>query len=293
MAPSSSTSTEAKGKVVAPDYIRGFNHLKKECILGFIALSALYFILLIPGSYLIPSDKFCPVNEPCKRPDLFAFECINALVFLILSITSIKSWYIRKDTQTKLTTTVGRVYGYCPQSEKVAAISFTFQLWSVVFTTSIPEFFSTIMMSHHIMAALTSFLALQYQTYHYYIMVFLALSEVSSLPLVLISMGKYFPSYFEFVKPVAEPLFAVLFVYYRIYVWNKISWLLWKDSIVVLGDGKKLANDYRPGKSFVLYVILSLDVVLGLLQLFWFTFILAEVMKMLGIDVIDFNPGFE
>eukprot|EP00551_Chaetoceros_affinis_P000843 CAMPEP_0203637272 /NCGR_PEP_ID=MMETSP0088-20131115/3632_1 /ASSEMBLY_ACC=CAM_ASM_001087 /TAXON_ID=426623 /ORGANISM="Chaetoceros affinis, Strain CCMP159" /LENGTH=273 /DNA_ID=CAMNT_0050491653 /DNA_START=202 /DNA_END=1023 /DNA_ORIENTATION=- len=273
-------------------------------------MMALYFLLLIPGSYLTPAEQFCPEDkgpytkeQPCRRPTLFAFEGVCSSIFFLLSTLSIQSWYVHKEPSTKLPPNpIGRVYGYLPRSEQIAAISFTFQLWSVVTTPFIPEFYSSIMMGHHILATITSYLALQYQTYHYYIMVFLALSEVSSLPLVIMGMAKYYPSHFGFMKAVAEPLFVVLFVYYRVIVWNRVSWLLWKDSLAVLkvkdgksNDGKKvnIASEYRPGKAFVLYVILTIDVILGLLQLFWFTKIMVELLMVLGIDVIDFNPGFE
>lgn len=147
------------------------------------------------------------------------------------------------------------------------------------------------------MATIVSYLALQYQYYHYYVVFFLALTEVSSVPLVVISMGKYYPSYFGTYVPIAQPLFAIFFSYYRVYLWNKVSYSLWSDALVVLKKQKKeaksTAEEYRPGKSYCLYVILTIDVILGCLQLFWFLKIVIEVMKVLGIDFIDFNPGFD
>mmetsp|Transcript_24493 Transcript_24493/g.28349 ORF Transcript_24493/g.28349 Transcript_24493/m.28349 type:complete len:283 (-) Transcript_24493:82-930(-) len=277
--------------VVAPQYKPGFTHLKKECFILFSCLSIAYFLLLIPGSYLTPADQFCK-QEPCIRPSLFAFEGICGSVFIIMAYQSFRSWHVRKTPQKEFPQTPeGRVYGYSAESEKLAALSFVFQAWSVVFTPFIPEFYSSIMMGHHFMAALVSYLALQYQYYHYYVVFFLALTEVSSIPLVMISLGKYFPTAFSFAVPIAQPLFVIGFAYYRVFLWNKVSFALWKDAIHVLSKG--VAEQYRPKKSFCLYIILTIDVILGFLQLFWFTMIVGEILKVLGINVPDINVGFE
>lgn len=289
---------------IAPDYIPGFTNLFKECILGFIGLSTLFFLLQIPGQNMIPADEHCTIASntyppPCTRPSLFAFEGVCATVFILMTIISIKSWHIDQYPHKTLPQTpVGRVYGYSPQSQKIAALSFVFQLWSCFFTPHIPEFYSTIMMCHHIFAALVSFLALEYQVYHHYVVFFLALSEVSSVPLVFMSLGKYFPSVFGGILSVAQPLFALSFTFYRVYLWNKVSYNLWSDAWIVLEKkqgkngsniGTSIAEKYRPGKSFAIYVILTINVLLGLLQLFWFTKILVEIAKLLGIRVFDYN----
>ena len=296
------TKASTSNTTISPEYIPGFTHLMKECIIGFIALSALFTILHIPGNTIVPAAEYC--NEEsntyppsCKRPDIFAFEGVCGTIFIIMTYLSIKSWHIDQHPQSSIPQTpIGRVYGYSSQCEKVAAISFIFQLWSCFVTPFIPEFYSTIMMTHHIMATLVSYLALQYQYYHYYTIFFLALSEVSSVPLVFMSLGKYFPtSIFNVVVPVAQPLFALTFTFYRVYMWNKISINLWSDAMIVLKKKKKretggkessccIAEEYRPGMTFCLYIFLSINVLLGLLQLFWFTKILKELLKVLGID---------
>jgi hypothetical protein len=279
---------------ISPIYTSGAKTLSKECVLGFLGLSILYFLLQIPGQSITPDDKYCASvdrSPPCTRPDLFAFEGVCATVFFLMTYMSVKLWYIDQHPQTCLPQTpAGRVYGYSPQCEKIAALSFIFQFWSCFSTPFIPEFYSPIMMFHHIMAATVSYLCLHYQYYHYYAVFFLALTEVSSVPLVIMSLGKFYPdSVFGQMIPFVQPLFVLSFSFYRVYLWNKIGYGLWSDSFVVMkkpSNGKfSLAENFRPGKTFVIYIMLGINFALGLLQMFWFSKIIVEITKVLGIDV--------
>ena len=112
---------------------------------------------------------------------------------------------------------------------------------------------------------------------------FLGLSELSSIFLVFVDLGRYFPpapgSLYDFwVGAVCGPLFAVAFVWYRVIVWWKVSFLLWTDALHVIRTG--IANKMRPGRSYVLYIFLILNLPLGVLQLYWFGLILVEVKKL-------------
>jgi len=206
--------------VISPEYKRGFDRKKGLAAKVFVMMTVVYVAALIPGSYLKPAAKFCPQDEPdCKRPELFAFEFVNAIMFLWLAFIAIRSFHFRK-TPMKIfpQTPVGRVYGFSEESELLACISMTMQVWGLVMTPLIPEFSSAIMLGHHFCAALVSFVALQYQYYYYYSVFYLALSEVSSLPLLMMSLSKYFPpepgSLLETANGFAGPAFAVTFTYY-------------------------------------------------------------------------------
>lgn len=288
---------KSSNKVVSPAYRKGFDHQKGLIAKVFVLMTVAYFLALIPGSYLKPAPKFCTDEEPdCRRPEFLAFEIVCGSVFLWQSFTSIRSWHIRKTPMKDLPNNpIGRVYGYSKESETIAAVSFAFQFWDLVATPFIPEFSSPIMLGHHLLAALVSLLALQYQYYHYYVVFFLALTEVSSIPLVLMSVGNYYPpapgSNFELVKTISEPLFAVTFAYYRVFLWIKVTRQLWSDGIHCLSKG--IAEEYRPGKSFALYIILGVSAALTVLQLFWFSLISTACLRAAGFDVPDINPGFE
>ncbi len=174
-------------------------------------------------------------------------------------------------------------------------MSLAFQFWDLIGTPFLPEFCSTIMMAHHLLAALVSFVALQYQYYHYYAVFFLALSEVSSIPLVVMSLTKYYPpvpgSLMGTIGGIAPPLFAITFTYYRVILWIKVSRQLWSDALHVLSTGK--AEEYRPGKKWCLYLILTISALLTLLQLYWFALIVTKALEEAGFDVPSLNPGFE
>ncbi len=151
------------------------------------------------------------------------------------------------------------------------------------------------MLGHHLFAAAVSYVALQYQYCHYYSTFFFALSEVSSVPLVVMSLAKYYPptpgTIMETIGGIAPALFAVTFTYYRVIMWIQVTRQLWSDARYAISSGK--AEQYRPGKTWALYFILLSSTLLTLLQLFWFSLIAVEILKAVGIDIPDLNPGFE
>jgi TLC domain. len=205
------------------------------------------------------------------------------------------STFVKLHSSHSLKLLLAEFFGFSEESEIIACVSMTSQLWGLVMTPLIPEFTSAIMLCHHFLAALVSFVALQYQYYLYYSVFYLALSEVSSLPLLVMSISKYFPptsgSFHEILNDLAGPAFAVTFTYYRVYLWIKMTSQLWSDGVYVLS--KKLSDQYRPGKNACLYLILLVCTLLSCLQLFWFTLIIREVLKLVGFDIPDVNPGFE
>jgi hypothetical protein len=113
---------------------------------------------------------------------------------------------------------------------------------------------------------------------------FLGVSEFSSVFLIFVDLAKYFPpepeTFYDSVVAVSGPLFAVSFAFYRVVLWWQVSLLLWKDCYHVVSKG--VSNKLRPGKNFVLYAFLFLNLPLGVLQLYWFTIILGEARKLLS-----------
>jgi hypothetical protein len=114
---------------------------------------------------------------------------------------------------------------------------------------------------------------------------YLGLTEVSSIFLVFIDLAKYFPpspgtKFDTFVGGICGPLFVITFAYYRVWMWWRVSFQLWKDALSAIHSG--MAEKMRPGKSFVLYIFLTINILLGLLQLYWFRFIIGETIKVLA-----------
>lgn len=62
---------------------------------------------------------------------------------------------------------------------------------------------------------------------------------------------------------------------------------MFSDITTVLKNGT--AKKMRPGRNHVLYVMMILNLLLGLLQLYWFQIILVEAGKVLGLTSQDGN----
>jgi TLC domain len=238
---------------------------------------------------LTPADEFC-VNSlsttHCARPDLFAFQCSSGCAILICATLGFYTWTLSRRVHTLLPSTPpGRLFGYLPEAEFLAAVNFTFQSWDFCISLTIPEHATVIMLTHHVLAATVSLLSVTDQYLHYYGIFFLGLSEVSSLFLVFVDMSRFFPPtqpgsvYDIFIGMFAGPLFVVCFIYYRVIRWWPVSRQLYMDAHHVLSSGQ--AQKLRPGKDWILYVYLGANLPLGILQLYWTTEIFREVQKVL------------
>jgi hypothetical protein len=126
-----------------------------------------------------------------------------------------------------------------------------------------------------------------FQYFHYYGIFYLGCSEISTIPLVFVDLAKFFPpipgtNFDVFIGVVCGPLFAATFTYYRVFLWWKVSYQMAHDIRHVLKNG--MAEKLRPGRNHVLYVMMTLNLLLGMLQLYWFSLILQEVAKVLGME---------
>jgi hypothetical protein len=115
----------------------------------------------------------------------------------------------------------------------------------------------------------------------------LGCSEISTIPLIAIDLAKFFPPlpdtrYDFLVNAISGPLFAITFTYYRVILWWQVGFQMFRDIFHILKNGE--ARKQRPGRNHVLYVMMVLNFLLGLLQLYWFRTILMEAMKVLGLE---------
>jgi TLC domain len=102
---------------------------------------------------------------------------------------------------------------------------------------------------------------------------------------VAIDLAKFFPpeagtNYDFLVQAICGPLFALTFIVYRVILWWTVGYRMFSDIFCVLRNGS--ANKERPGRNHVLYVMMILNLLLGALQLYWFTIILGEAVEFLG-----------
>ena len=118
-----------------------------------------------------------------------------------------------------------------------------------------------------------------------YVVFYLGCSEISTIFLIFVDIAKFFPpipgsTYDTFIGAFCGPLFAVSFIYYRVILWWPIGLQMLRDIRHVQANG--MADKLRPGRNHVLYTMIAVNIVLGLLQLYWLTIILEEAIKVLG-----------
>ena len=115
------------------------------------------------------APAYCPTEDTCTRSDLFAFQVSSGLALSFCGILGFYTWHISKRVHTVLPQTAeGRLYGYLEESEQLAAGNFTFQFWDFWISLLIEEHRGIIWLAHHSIAALLSWLSLEYQVLHYY-----------------------------------------------------------------------------------------------------------------------------
>ncbi|CAB9511259.1 TLC domain [Seminavis robusta] len=280
---------------VPPQIPSGFSKMGPSIAGYFGCLTAVYAAIYfgyldsdsVLGSFK-PSPEYCTSSEtPCSRSDLFAFQISSGIAISFCGVLGFYTWHVSKRVHTALPATPeGRLFGYLPESEQLAAINFSFQFWDFFISLLIPEHRTPLMLGHHTAASVVCFMSLQHQMLHYYGVFFLGVTEFSSLFLVLIDLAKFFPpepeTTFDTISGLCGPLFAASFTVYRVVLWWKVSLLLWQDCYHVVTKGS--SDALRPGKNYVLYIFLFLNVPLGLLQLYWFGIILDAVRNILAGD---------
>lgn len=228
------------------------------------------------------SEELCqsqPENDKCGRPDLFAFQMVSGLTFILVGGLGLYMWHVQKSVH-RFSTPEARLYGFQVEAKWLTVANLAYQLWDFGISLTIPEHRTPIMLTHHAVAATVSFSGLYNYMLGYYAAFFLGLSEVSSIFLVSLDLSKYFQplpgTLFEaYISNCAGPLFVVCFIYYRVILWWPVSKQLFDDVRAVTASGQ--AEALRPGRTWILYLWVTLNFPMGLLQLYWLTLILAEV----------------
>jgi hypothetical protein len=137
-----------------------------------VLLASLRFILgffLLQGDYLEVKQSFCPDGTTsgtveCSRPDLFAFQVGSGMAILFCGLMGFRTWHITQTVHSKIPSTPeGRLYGYLPENESIAAAQLVFQGWDFIISLLIPEHCTAIMLCHHTLAALLSWFSLRFQ----------------------------------------------------------------------------------------------------------------------------------
>jgi len=231
-----------------------------------------------------PGEEFCKEgNGPCSRPDLFAFQLSSWISQIFCGVMGFWTWFVTQKAHKCVPySPEGRLYSYLEEAEIIASVNFIFQLFNAAFSLFTPEHVTLILYCHHTFAAYACWLSIQYQYLHHYGVMFLGLSEFSSIFLVVVDLGKYFPpnpgTFYGLLVDFCRPAFAASFLFCRVLLWLKVSRQMWLDSLTVLKTGS--SEKFRPGKAFGLYSYFGLNVVLSTLQIFWAGLILQVALGM-------------
>jgi hypothetical protein len=223
------------------------------------------------------AEEFCiHATDECLRPDLMAFQCISGMVFVVCAILGIYAWYRTRSCHSSSQ----RLFAQLPVAQWLTLWNLTYQIWDFGVSFVIPEFTQPILLAHHAVAATVAYAALRYNMLGYYAIFFMGLSEVSSVFLVVIDLGRYIPpepgTYYDtFVHQVCAPLFVVTFFYYRVILWwYPITINLLQD----VSDGLKKSKSPQ----WVMYLLLLLDIPMGFLQLYWMALIVQTLQSQIS-----------
>ncbi|KAG7349184.1 TLC domain containing protein [Nitzschia inconspicua] len=282
---------DSEGTVVPPSIHSNFARRRIPISVGLLGLTLLYNSLLYflqdSTTWLRPADDFCKdVTEDgkCNRSDLFAFQAASGVMQLYMGLLGMWTWHFSKAIRSVPNTSEGRLFGYLKEADYLNTGIFIYQTFDFFASIFVPEHCTAIFLTHHVLAAYTAWMSLEFQMVHYYAIFFGGCSEISTIFLVLCDFDVYFPaergSVWGAIITFCQVSFTFAFLYYRVIGWWYVSVQLWSDVLTVAK--KKAIDNYRPGKAWFLYCFLLMDLLLGLLQVYWFGFgIVPKILEIL------------
>lgn len=284
----------AKTSTVIPPIVpSGFERRKFPIVATMSGLLIFYnltkWLFRDSRTWLRPADEFCTDAveiDRCSRSDLFSKQSASAFMQIYLGGMGLFAWHITKRVSKGIPQTPeGRLFGYLEEADRLNTAIFVYQMFDFFASMTVPEHNQTIFLGHHLLAAITALMSLEYQMVHYYAIFFGGCSEISTIFLVLCDFDVYFPaedrgSTWGMIITFCQVAFTFTFLYYRVIAWWQVSYQLWSDVFYIVKKG--VVEDYRPGKVWFLYSFLVADVLLGSLQVYWFFFgIVPKILEAL------------
>lgn len=148
----------------------GVTRMKGPIAAGVLGLAVSYFAVFFAfkeSELIKPAAKVCEdvaPGEVCTRSDLLAFQLSSGLAISYCGLIGFYVWHMSRTVHTRIPQTPqGRLYGYLPEGETLAAFNFTFQFWDFFISLGIPEHCEIVMLLHHFAAASVCYLSLKYQ----------------------------------------------------------------------------------------------------------------------------------
>mmetsp|Transcript_529 Transcript_529/g.2061 ORF Transcript_529/g.2061 Transcript_529/m.2061 type:complete len:273 (+) Transcript_529:75-893(+) len=205
--------------------------------------------------------------KTCRKRGAFllAFELVAAVPLFMCAYYGVTGWFFQVDD---FTTKEQRLYDVSPAAVKVLQTNFAFQTWDFAVSFLHKELNSPEMLAHHSIAALLCYWGLTMPYMHYYAIYFFGVSEVSSVPLVVVDICKYYPEFakrFPTVEFAAKLAFALFFILVRDVFWVYTAVTVWSDGVGVLRQG----NNPEKYPAYVTAGVLIANAFFSTLQIVW------------------------
>ena len=190
----------------------------------------------------------------------------------------VTGWFFEVDD---FVTKEQRLYSVSPAAVKVLQTNFAFQTWDFAVSFLHKELNAPEMLAHHSLAALLCYWGLTMPYMHYYAIYFMGVAEVSSVPLVLVDICKYYPEFakrFPLVDLLSKLAFAAAFVAVRDVFWVYTAVTVWKDGVGILRKGNFPAK--YPG--YITASVLVANAFFTTLQIVWTGKLLEGAAELFG-----------
>lgn len=201
-----------------------------------ITIVALTCVFVTLNRFLCP--KFAP-RFMRKDPFLLAFELTCFAPLAYCAYVGTRGWLY--DLNVGYETPHQRLHKPLPlSSRKMILCNCAFQIWDFIISLRHAQLNSIEMLMHHALAAALCLAGLHIGFGQYYGLFFMGVTETSSLPLVWVDLGKYYPELakrYSGMDLLAKVIFGLMFIAVRDVLFMKHSITLWKDSFAVLAAG--------------------------------------------------------
>lgn len=236
-------------------------------------------ILFLCFTFFLINKVFGPRFAPsyiAKDPFLLAFELTCFFPLAYCAVTGTRSWLY--DLNEGFETPESRLYKPVPMSSrKMILMNAAFQLWDFLISLGRKELNSIEMLLHHSLAATLCLVGLHIGFGQFYGLFFMGVTEVSSLPLVYVDLGKFYPELLARYPGrdlAAKVIFFLAFIAIRDFMFIKYSIQLWKDSLHVLKAGTAVYPS-------ITYGFLVTNLFFNVLQIYWTKLLLDGLFDLL------------
>ena len=240
------------------------------------AMLAVFALLGVSGHTTARKD---PSKKLTPKVRIAAYEVVSFSACLYLTVTGARGFLHDKGTAVD-----DWVYGHSATADHLAHVMTGYQLYNLAVCLGIAEYRTFEFLAHHVTTALLSWCVLAPYV-HYYAFWYIGIAELSSVPLALVDVGRYFPAVgqrFPAFNMAARLLFALTFMVVRVGVWPCISVLFWRSNLPYLFGGLGMAGYPAPRRMWVIVLFLVTNFGLTGLQFMWAGKLIKQAKRMLG-----------